>query len=54
MFTPLHPPANLCYVPIAQHNVGQSARVQMLYVLLLYLSKINTFHMTFCGWPAAA
>ena len=24
MFTPLHPPAKLYYVPIAQHDVGQS------------------------------
>ena len=43
MFTPLHPPAKLCYVPIVQCDVGWSARVQMLYTLLPYLSETNTF-----------
>ena len=42
----------LHYVPIAQCNVGWSAGVQMSYILPPYLSKTNTFCMTFCGWPA--
>ena len=54
MFAPLHPPAKLCYVPIVQHDVGQLAGVQMLYVLPPYLCEINTFCMTFCGWLATA
>ena len=43
MFTPLHPPTKLCYVPIVQHDVGQLARVQMSNGLLPLQSKINTF-----------
>ena len=37
------PPTKLCYVPIAQHDVGWSSGVQMSYILLVYLSEINTF-----------
>ena len=43
MFSPLHPPAKLHYVPIVQCNVRHSAGVQMSYILLPYLSKINTY-----------
>ena len=43
IFTPLHPPAKLCYVPIVQHDVGQLAGVQMSYDLPPHLSEINTF-----------
>ena len=37
------PQAKLHYVPIAQFDVRQSARIQMSYILLLYLSEIYTF-----------
>ena len=43
MFTPLHPPAKLCYVPIVQHDVRWSAGVQRPYILPSYLCKINMF-----------
>ena len=43
MFTPLHPPAKLCYVPIAQHDVRQLAGVQMSNSLPPPQIDINTF-----------
>ena len=43
VFTPLHPLAKHHYIPIAQHDVRQLAVIQMSYVLLPYLSEINTF-----------
>ena len=43
MVTQLHPPAKLCYVPIAQHDVGWLARVQILNIFLPFQSKRNTF-----------
>ena len=43
MSTLLHPPAKLHYAPIAQHDVRQSARVQMSNILLAFWCEINTF-----------
>ena len=54
IFTVLHPPAKLCYVPIAQHDVRWSAGVQMLYVYCLISARETSSCMTFCGWPADA
>ena len=43
MSTPLHPPAKLCYVPIVQHDVGQSADIQMSNILPAFQCEIKTF-----------
>ena len=43
MFTLLHSPAKLPYVPIVQHDVGLSVGVQMSNGLLPPQSEINTF-----------
>ena len=52
--TLLHPPAKLCYALIAQHNVGWSARVQMLYIYHLNSVRETPFHTTFQGQSADA
>ena len=43
MSTALHLPAKLYYVPIVQHDVGQSAGVQMSNILPAFQCEINTF-----------
>ena len=43
MFTPLHPPAKLHYVPVVQYDVGWLAGVQMSNILQAFQSKIYTF-----------